>query len=290
MQNHMPKISLEFTSPSNPIAEQKIYRAVSVLKHYEIDFACMNFGGDIIAPDRAQKIALKLHTQYHLPVIGYLRRSNVDYHKINQITQNYIQNNINTIFITEGRRLSKSSIETNHYASLIQAVEALKKDSGLKIIVETRPEHTGTEMDMIKSLIDLGIDGIITRFSFNPHITLKFLDKIAHTHTLPPVRIGILPFENPSKTFLTAHRLNVAIPNDIQRMFSKYPDDDLINISLGMHLLLQQTQQYLNLGYDHFHIRFGRSHTPIEALCRYYDIPYHQPCDTLKNLFFQSQA
>jgi|GEM_PF-6120863 len=284
-----PKISVEFTSPSNPLAEKTIFQAASCLKHYELDYYCVNFGGDVIAPDRASKITHKLATQHYLPVIGYLRRTNVSADKLNALADYYIQRTISTLFITEGRRLNTAAISTDHYASLIQAVKSLKKHSNIKISVEARPEHTNTEIDMIRQLIDLGVDEIVTRFSFNPNLTLRFLEKVSQTHTLPKIRIGILPFENPSKTFLTAHRLNVSVPHDLQRIFGQYSDNDTINISLGMHLLLQQVQYYMQAGYDHFHVRFGRSHLPIDALCRYYNIPYHAPCDTLKNLTFKTK-
>jgi 5,10-methylenetetrahydrofolate reductase len=280
----IPKISIEFTSPSNPVAEKAIFKAASVLKHYDIDFICVNFGGDTLSPERAMQITQKLNIQHFLPIIGYIRRSHISKNQFHEITNTYLSQNITKLFITEGRRLNSDIVVTDHYASIIDAVKAIKKKTSIKIAIEARTEHNNSEIDMIKSLIDLGIDEIITRFTFNPPSIIRFLDKISQTHILPNIRIGILPFENPSKTFLTAHRLNVAIPNELQRLFGQYDDNETINISLGMHFLLQQTQYYIQSGYDNFHIRFGRCHIPIEALCRYYNIPYNAPCNTFQSL------
>jgi len=281
-----PRISLEFTSPSNPMAEKAIFNAALALKHYQTDFSCVNFGGDVLVPTRAIDITQRLYTQHRMPIVGYLRRSNISQVNFDKIANAYIDKGINRLFITEGRRLGTTAIITDHYASLIDAVKALKQKGDFKISIEARPEHNSSEIEMIKILIELGVHEIITRFTFNPTHTLKFLEKIQATHTLPKVRIGVLPFESPSKGFLTAHRLNVAIPNDLQKLFSQYPDDDAINLSLGMHLFLKQIQIYMKEGYERFHVRFGRSHLPIESLCRYYNIAYRAPCDTSKKLQF----
>lgn len=279
IDNHktIPQISLEFTSPSNPISEKNILHAAEALQYFDTVFSCVNFGGDVLSPERAIMMINKLKTHYNMPVIGYLRRSNIEKDTFNAITDTYISHHITKIFLTEGRRLNTPLVTINHYDSLINAVIALKKKGNFKIAIEARPEYPNTEIDLIKNLIDIGIDEIITRFSFNPQHTLRFLDKLGSKVSLPKVRIGIMPLENPSKTFLTAHRLNVHVPDFIQRLFSHYPDNDMINTSIGMHILLSQIQIFMQVGYHNFHVRFGRSHEPIEALCRYYGIAYNPP-------------
>jgi 5,10-methylenetetrahydrofolate reductase len=271
----IPNISLEFTSPSNPMSERVIFDAANILQNFDTAFSCVNFGGDVLSPERAIMILNKLKNHYNMPVIGYLRRSNIARDTFDSIADSYVSANISTLFLTEGRRLNNHATTTDQHNSLIDAVIALKKKGNFKIAIEARPEHDNTELELIRNLVDVGIDAIITRFSFNPYHTLRFLDKLGGKAHLPKIHIGIMPLENPSKTFLTAHRLNVTVPDFIQRLFSNYPDNDTINISLGMHVLLSQTQIFIHAGYDNFHIRFGRSHEPIEALCRYYGISHN---------------
>ncbi len=273
----MPHISLEFTAPANPVAEKNIFDAVEHLQYFKTAFSCVNFGGDVMSPDRAVMIINKLKNKYSMPVIGYLRRSHIDKTNFDSIADAYVSANINTIFLTEGRRLNATSVTSNHHESLIHAVEALQKKGNFKIIIEARPEHDNTEIDLIKNLIDIGIDNVITRFSFNPYTTLKFLDKLSAKTTIPKIHIGMMPIENPSLTFLTAHLLNVQVPDYLQKLFINHSQNDVINLSLGIHVLLLQTQHFIDAGYDNFHIRFGRSFEPIEALCRYYGIHDKQP-------------
>lgn len=273
----VPKISLEFTSPSNPSSEKNILTSCDSLRHFGTEFSCVNFGGDVISPDRAMMVTRKLKYDYQMPVIGYLRRSNIPQDTFNQIAETYYNENITTIFLTEGRRLNTTSITTEHHNSLIDAVIALKEKKKFKIFVEARPEYDNSEIDLIKNLVDIGIDEIITRFSFNTDSVLRFIEKLDSKTNLPPIRIGLMPIENPSQTFLTAHLLNVPVTDALQKLFSHYSDNENINISLGTHLLLMQVQSLIKLGFYKFHIRFGRSHEPIEALCRYFGIDYNPP-------------
>lgn len=268
-----PKISLEFTTPSNPIAEKNILDAAQILQQFKTDFSCFNFGGGHISSERAMMMIDKFHDQFQMPVSGYLRRSHVDRIHFDALVSAYEAANIHTIFLTEGRRLNSTPKTTAHYPSLIDAITALKKrNSNLKIMIEARPEHNRDEIKLMEAVIDAGVDEIITRFSFNAETTLRFLDKLNAYGTLPIIRIGVMPFENPSKTFLTAHRLNVQIPQFIQKLFNDYPEYDEVNTSISAHILLGQVQNYMQAGYHHFHIRFGRSHNAIEALCRFFNI------------------
>lgn len=272
-----PNISLEFTTPSNPTAEQTILDAANILQNYQIKFSCVNFGGGIISPERAMMMITKLRTLYNMPVIGYLRRSHIDKNHFDKLAVAYRNAHINTVFLTEGRRLNSTPVTSDHYSSLIHAINALKMNHHFKVAIEARPEHNHGEIDLIRHAIDTGVDEIVTRFSFNVTTTLRFLEKLSKSHaTLPKIRIGVMPFENPTKTFLTAHRLNVQIPQFIQNIFNEYPEYDTVNSSISTHILLTQIQKYMDSGYHNFHIRFGRSHHAIETLCRFFNVPQKQ--------------
>jgi 5,10-methylenetetrahydrofolate reductase len=260
-----PKISLEFTSPSDPATEKNIMNALEHLRQFDTDFSCVNFGGNFISPKRALMITNKLKNHYKMPVIGYLRRSNIARDEFDSITDDYLSANITKIFLTEGRRLNTTAMTTNHHTSLLDAVMALKKKNVFKIAIEARPDCDSSEIE------------IITRFSFNTQNTIRFIDKLGAKATLPKIRIGIIPIESPSQTFLTAHLLNVPIPDSLHRIFEHYTDNHSVNLCLGTHILLSQIHNFMQAGYDNFHIRFGRSFEPIEALCRFYGIEYTQP-------------
>lgn len=272
-----PKISLEFTSPSDPVAEKNIMNAIDHLRHFDIDFSCVNFGGDFISPKRALMITNKLKNHYKMPVIGYLRRSNIARDEFDSIADDYLSANITKIFLTEGRRLNTTAITTNHHTSLLDAVMALKKNNAFEIAIEARPDCDSSEIELIKNLIDIGIDEIITRFSFNTQNTMRFIDKLGSKATLPKIRIGIIPIESPSQTFLTAHLLNVPIPDTLHTLFENYTDNQTVSLCLGTHILLSQIHSFMQAGYNNFHIRFGRSFEPIEALCRLYGMTYTKP-------------
>jgi 5,10-methylenetetrahydrofolate reductase len=247
------------------------------LKHFDIDFSCVNFGGNFMSPERAMLITQKLKNNYKMPVIGYLRRSNIDRNEFDMIANHYEQANITKIFLTEGRRINTTNMTVDHHKTLYDAVLALKKKKNFKITVEARTENDPAEIEIIKKLIDIGIDEIVTRFSFNPYNVLRFIDKLGNKSEIPKIRIGILPIENPSQTFLTAHLLNVPVPENFHKLFENYTDNATVNLCLGTHIMLSHMENFMQAGYHHFHIRFGRLFEPIEALCRYYGVGYYNP-------------
>jgi 5,10-methylenetetrahydrofolate reductase len=271
-----PKISIEFTSPSEPALEKNIINAADNLRYFDTDFSCVNFGGNFMSPERAIMITKKLRHDYKMPVVGYLRRSNIDRQEFDRIAHHYQESQITKIFLTEGRRINTQNTTTNHYETLYDAVLALKQKKTFHIAIEARSEHDALEIDTIKKLIDIGVDEIITRFSFNPYNVMRFIDKLGNKTHIPKIRIGILPIENPSQTFLTAHLLNVPVPETVHKLFENYTDNPSVNLCLGTHIMLSYMKIFMHAGYNDFHIRFGRSFEPIETLCRYYGIAYQK--------------
>jgi 5,10-methylenetetrahydrofolate reductase len=285
-----PRISIEFTSPCNPVAEKYIMNCADNIHHFDTDFSCVNFGGNFMSPERAMMITERLKNTYQMPVWGYLRRSNIDRTEFDKIALEYKKSNINSIFLTEGRRLNTTNMSVHHYETLYDAVCSLKQKHDFKIAIEARTEHDSSEIDVIKRLIDVGVDEIVTRFSFNPHNVLRFIDKLGNQATRPKIRIGILPIENPSQTFLTAHLLNVPVSDTIHKLFENYTDNQPINLCLGTHIMLSQIQGFMQEGYHDFHIRFGRLFEPIETVCRYYGIAYHNPQQATQTNIVKKQA
>lgn len=254
-------VSFEFFPPKTDEAEKALWIAAGKLATVRPDFMTVTYGAGGSTREKTHAIARQMQQQTGVDIGAHLTCVAASRAEIDAIADAYWNDGIKHIIALRGDMPGGGPYvphpEGYPYTSFL--VEGLKKRHDFRISVAAYPEKhpdaasLDADIDALQKKIDAGADRAITQFFFDPHVYLRFLEKVRARGIAQPVVPGILPIGNFSQAVKFARQCGAHIPDDIHQAFAGLDDDPETRKLVAAITAVEQCRVLYAQGIRHFH-------------------------------------
>jgi len=252
-------ISFEFFPPRTEEMEQKLKQNIGALIDLSPRFISITYGAGGTTRYKTHKIVSKLIKETRLNVAAHLTCVNTDLNEIDEVIENYISIGVKHIVALRGDMKDLGHF-IPHPQGLSNSVELVKhiKDKGdIKVSIsgypELHPESQGiaTDINFIKSKVDVGADQIITQFSFDTENYIKYRDTLISQGINIPIIPGIMLIKNFNGIKNMSNKIGVKVPNWVDKIIEKENKDT--QKIIAEDFAITQSEELEKNGFEQLH-------------------------------------
>ena len=227
-------LSFEFFPPKTQTLETSLWKAVTHLSSFNPNFVSVTYGAGGSTREKTHEIVTRLQREINVPAAAHLTCVGASKAEVDLVAQRYWEAGITHIVALRGDPPEGQGNFRAHPRGYINAsdlVRGLKKIADFEISVaaypEGHPEAKSQEADIenLKQKVDGGATRGITQFFFEPHVYLRFRDKIQKAGLDIPLIPGILPVTNFTQVRRFSQICGTSIPNWMNNLFEGLDND-----------------------------------------------------------------
>lgn len=255
------RLSFEFFPPHTIESTLRMWRSVERLAPLGPDFVSVTYGAGGATRDRTLDAIKIIQERARLDVAGHLTCIGATRDETLSIARGYKARGASRIVALRGDPPKGEASFRRHedgFGSALELVQGLAKAGFEDITVAAYPEihpeaaSEQADLDMLKAKEDAGANMAISQFCFEAETFLRFRDRAADHGISMPIVPGILPVENFEKMRGFAKACQTAVPEWMEKSFSKAREDDEKEL-LATAIATEFCDTLMEEGVEHLH-------------------------------------
>lgn len=279
-QKYPKSYSFEFFPPRTEQGLVKLKTVWNQLAEVKPDFFSVTYGAGGSTRENTLNTVISIQQDTGIEVAHHLSCVAATYASIDEILQEFRQNNIKRIVALRGDMPSGMHVRGDfNYAS--DLVEFIRKqsDDEFQIEIAAYPEmhpqavNPDKDLEHFKIKVDAGADRAITQYFYNIDAYFAFIDSCERMNIDVPIIPGIMPIINFSQLARFSDACGAEIPRWIRKRLEGYGDDSASIRAFSTDFLTGMVQRLLDNGVPGIHFYSMNQARPTLAIWEQLSFP-----------------
>lgn len=276
MYRGTPVFSFEFFPPKTEAGEQQMYEALEKLSLMRPDFVSVTYGAGGTTREKTRRIVLAIKNRFGLEVMPHLTCVGHTREELQQMLEEYSDNNITNILALRG---DPPKGESNwqpvpggpeHADEIVRmAHQSGVYSVGIAGFPEKHPEAPCLDSDLhyLKRKMDAGADFVITQLFFDNELFSDYVSRARRAGVTIPIIPGIMPITKASQIQKFREISNCFIPPELENSLRECSDERQVE-EVGLAYCAAQCADLLSRGVPGIHfytLNQSRACTTVHA-------------------------
>ncbi|HVZ98917.1 MAG TPA: methylenetetrahydrofolate reductase [NAD(P)H] [Caulobacterales bacterium] len=230
-----PRVSFEFFPPKTEALEAQLWEAIPKLAPLDPTFVSVTYGAGGTTRDRTHRTVARIVQETALKPAAHLTCVAASRAEVDDVLRGYWEAGVRHIVALRGDPpggvTAKFEPHPEGYRNAAELVSGAKRIGEFEVSVAVHPEkHPASaswdeEIENFKRKLDAGAARGISQFFFDPHVFLRFRDRVADAGVSATVVPGIMPVTNFKGVAKMAEGCGASVPPWLARLFEGLDDD-----------------------------------------------------------------
>jgi len=262
--NHSePSVSIEYFPPIGLSAERALMTGAHALRRFQPDFQTITFGAGgsgVDVADATLEWALQLQGLNEIPTASHIALNHFTRESLAEFAAGLWVNGIRRLVVLRGDAVPESGEELAGYASVADAVRAIKALYPFDVSVAAYPEihpkasSVKSDFDVLLAKQDAGADRAVTQYFFSNDDFYRFRDQAVKHGLRIDLIPGVIPIVNFDKIKLFSEKCGASIPERFETLFEKTADDKARKTAVARALIEEQVRDLAHNSVEALHI------------------------------------
>ena len=255
-----PVVSLEYFPPKGLSAERSLMTGAHALRRFAPAYQTVTFGAGGSETDGSFDWSVRLQGLNEIPTAAHIALCHFSREELIKFAEDLWEQGIQRLVVLRGDGGGDSSNDLAGFASVAEAVSALKQLYAFDISVASYPEvhplAASPEADM-RNLIakqEAGADRTITQYFFDNEDFYRFRDAAEKQGFRREIVPGVIPIASFERIKVFSQKCGARIPEHFHALFAEAGDDKAAQSAVSRRLIEEQVRDLAQNGVSSLHI------------------------------------
>lgn len=255
-----PVVSLEYFPPKGLSAERSLMTGAHALRRFAPAYQTVTFGAGGSETEGSFDWSVRLQGLNEIPTAAHIALCHFSREELIKFAEDLWEQGIQRLVVLRGDGGGDSSNDLAGFASVAEAVSALKQLYAFDISVASYPEvhplAASPEADM-RNLIakqEAGADRTITQYFFDNEDFYRFRDAAEKQGFRREIVPGVTPIASFERIKVFSQKCGARIPEHFHTLFAEAGDDKAAQSAVSRRLIEEQVRDLAQNGVSSLHI------------------------------------